>query len=314
VSLVRALVRPNRVELAAAAVMAGIMLVTVGGAVGWLVSFGIPAFCFDAAQFTAACEPFLDPISRYQEVAIRILPVATGTTLVIPILSAIALGIAMVARELEQQTTVLAWSLSPSRLRWLALRGAPIVLALLVLSLVAGLLGDVVAGLRNPLVDPYQSLDGLGARGFSIVGATLLVFGIALVVGAVLGRQLTALLLSGAILVAATQLVSAVTDGWLRGDAVIGAASEVRGGDRELDAILRTPEGEYIGWEEAYARYGPELEAIVYAEGSGFSDAVRYVPGELYPIATARLLVVLGGIACVAIALAFIVVHRRRPY
>ena len=80
---------------------------------------------------------------------------------------------------------------------------------------------------------------------------------------------------------------------------------------------IRTPEGEYISWEEAYQRYGSEVDMISY-DGThtalGLSVVTRYVPGERYPAAVARLSALLGGGGLAALALTFLVVHRRRPY
>ena len=312
-SLIRALIRPNRTELVVTGVMALLMLAVVAIAVVRLASLDIPRECQSGlGPAQPSCGP--NDAITYQQAAGQVLPFALAATLVVPALASISLGIAMIAREIEQQTSVLAWSLSPSRVRWLALRLTPVLVALLALSLVAGSLGDLIGGLRDPSVDSSQSLDGLGSRGVAVAGAALAVLGIALFVGAVLGRQLLAILMSAALVVAAFQLVSGITDGWLRDDAVAGAAEAAYPGARALDALVRTPEGEYLHYDEAYARYGPDLDQLLGAEGSGFTQALLYVPGALYLVATARIAAMLAAIGLLTILATFVVVHRRRPY
>jgi hypothetical protein len=144
-----------------------------------------------------------------------------------------------------------------------------------------------------------------------------MVFGIAGLVGAAVGRQLPALLISGALIGFGVYGAFAVSDGWVQGDAEVGTYDQVAIGDKVLDSLVRTPEGEYISWDEAYQRYGSELDTLNYdgtSSATGLSVATRYVPGEKYPAAVARLsgLLGLGGLA--AIALTFVVVQRRRPY
>ena len=135
--------------------------------------------------------------------------------------------------------------------------------------------------------------------------------------GAAVGRQLPALLISGALIGFGVYGAFAVSDGWVQGDAEVGTYDQVAIGDKVLDSLVRTPEGEYISWDEAYQRYGSELDTLNYdgtSSAAGLSVATRYVPGEKYPAAVARLsgLLGLGGLA--AIALTFVVVQRRRPY
>jgi hypothetical protein len=187
----------------------------------------------------------------------------------------------------------------------------------LVLGLAGGGLGDLLMGLRQRGVDPWQNFEGLGQRGPAVAAAGLLVFGIAGFVGAAAGRQLPALLISGALIGFGLYGAFAVSDGWVLADAEVGTNDQVAIGDKILDSLIRTPEGQYISWDEAYQRYGSELENLSYdgtPSSTGLKVATRYVPGAKYPAAVARLsgLLGLGGLA--AIALTFLVVHRRRPY
>jgi hypothetical protein len=313
----RAILRPNRPELRAAVILGALMVAVVGGAILWLRTFEIPDACFGGLDLAALCNPYQATMMAYGEAMNTVGNPAAIATLVAPIVVALVLGIALLAREIEQQTTNFAWSLAPSRATWLRDRLIPILVVLLVLGLAGGGLGDALMGLRQRGVDPWHNFEALGLRGPAIAAAGLLVFGIAGLVGAAVGRQLPALLISGALIGFGVYGAYAVSDGWVQGDAEVGTYDQVAIGDKILDTLVRTPEGEYISWDEAYQRYGNELDTISYdgtPTGTGLSVATRYVPGERYPAAVARLsgLLALGGLA--AIALTFMVIHRRRPY
>jgi hypothetical protein len=231
------------------------------------------------------------------------------------------LGLALMAREVEQQTTVLAWSLSPSRIAWLLRRVIPAGLGLLTLGLVAGGLGEMLESLRSPAVDPLRSLDQLGARGASVAAAPLMAFGISIAVGALLGKQLPTLLVASGLIVGLLFGIGQLTDAWLRGDSLVAVQADLVAGDRSLDGLIRTPEGEFIGWEEAYGRFGSNADLITMGMGdsietsaNGYVYAARYVPGELYPIADARIGLLAGGIGLLSIGASAFVVNRRRPY
>jgi hypothetical protein len=311
-----AILRPNRPELRAAVILGLIMVAVAGGAIAWLRSFDIPDECFGPADL-ALCNPYQAARFAYGEAVSNVGNPAAIATLVVPIVVGVVLGIALLARELEQQTTNFAWSIAPSRTAWLRDRVIPMLLVLLVLGLAGGGLGDILMGLRQRGVDPWQNFEALGLRGPAIGAAGLLVFGIAGLVGAAVGRQLPALLVSGALIGFGIYGAYAISDGWVQGDAEVGTYDQVAMGDRVLDSLVRTPDGEYISWDEAYQRYGSELDTLSYEgtpSSTGLSVATRYVPGEKYPVAVARLsgLLGLGGVA--AIALTFLVIQRRRPY
>ena len=311
-----AILRPNRPELRAAVILGLVMVAVAGGAIAYLGSFDIPEECFGPSDL-ALCNPYQAVRFAYGDAVSNVGNPAAIATLVVPIVVGVVLGIALLARELEQQTTNFVWSIAPSRTAWLRDRLAPMLLVLLILGLAGGGLGDLLMGLRQRGVDPWQNFEALGLRGPAIAGAGLMVFGIAGLVGAAVGRQLPALLISGALIGFGVYGAFAVSDGWVQGDAEVGTYDQVAIGDKVLDSLVRTPEGEYISWDEAYQRYGSELDTLNYdgtSSAAGLSVATRYVPGEKYPAAVARLsgLLGLGGLA--AIALTFVVVQRRRPY
>jgi len=313
----RAILRPNRPELRATFILALAMLAVAGGAIAWLHTFNIPDECFGNGDVGLLCQPYQGTILAYGEAMETAGGPAAIAVVVVPILVAMVLGIALLGREIEQQTTNFAWSIAPSRTAWLGDRLVPILLLLLTIGLAAGGLGDLLMGLRIRGVDPWQNFEALGLRGPAIAGAALLVFGVAVLVGGVVGRQLPALLISGAVIGFAVYGAFAVSEALVKADAEVAASDQVAIGDKFLDTLIRTPEGEYITWNEAYERYGSAVDEVSYegtSTSSGLSVVIQYVPGERYPAAVARLsgLLGLGGVA--ALALTFLVVHRRRPY
>lgn len=313
----RAILRPNRPELRAALILGFLMVAAGTGAILWLQTFKIPDECFGEGIAGERCAPYQATMFAYREAFSTVGNPAGIATLVAPIVVAMVMGIALLAREIEQQTTNFAWSIAPSRATWLRDRLIPILLVVLALGLAGGWLGDILMGLRQPGVDPLRNFEGLGVRGPAIAAAALLVFGIAGLVGAAVGRQLPALLMSGAAIGFGVYGAITVSDAWVQGDAIVGTYDQVAIGDKILDSLIRTPEGEYISWDEAYQRYGSELDTISYDgtdNGTGLRVATRYVPGDRYPAAVARLSGLLGGGGFAAVALTFLVVHRRRPY
>ena len=317
----RAILRPNRPELRAALILGFLMVAAGAGAILWLQTFKIPEECFrgqvlGGQDLSGLCLPYQATMLAYGDAFGTVGNPAAIATLVAPIVVGMVMGIAVLAREIEQQTTNFAWSIAPSRVRWLRDRLVPILVVVLVLGLAGGWLGDMLMGLRLRGIDPWRNFEGLGLRGPAIAGAALLVFGVAGVVGAVVGRQLPALLISGAVIGFGVYGAITVSDAWVQGDAVVGTYDQTTTGDKILDSLIRTPEGEYISFDEAYRRYGSRLDTINYDgtdNGSGIRVATRYVPGERYPAAVARLSSLLGGVGLAATALTFFVVHRRRP-
>jgi ABC-type transport system involved in multi-copper enzyme maturation permease subunit len=319
VSSWRAILRPNRIELLAAAILGILMVAAAGSVAARLSMFDIPAECFGPSSGDGTgCAAFQGEMFAYGEFSGSFAPAAGITTIIVPILAAMVLGLAVVGRELEQQTTNFAWSVAPSRARWLGSRLLPVLILLFGIGLIGGALGDVLEGFRSPYVDAWRSFNGLGVRGPAIAGAGLLVFGLSLLVGSLVGRQLPALLISGALIGAGVFGINAIAETWLQGDAVVAAYDEVDLGARYLDSLVRTAAGEVMTWEEAYARFGAEVDTIatdVIGTGAhGLIIVTRFVPGERYPAAVARLTSLLGLVGVLAIALTFAVVQRRRPY
>lgn len=108
------------------------------------------------------------------------------------------LGVPLLAQEIEQRTTALAWSLSPSRRRWLAGRLLPMLALLIGGAAIVGLSTSWLADALEVL--GTRSLDDIGSYGLVMITRALMALGVALLAGAVIGRSLPAFLVAAAIM------------------------------------------------------------------------------------------------------------------
>lgn len=308
----RAALRPHRSELIAIAILSILVLLLAGGLVIRLLAFGIPTECF-TFDASPACKGLDRLIAEYHDTTYRWVMPAFYAIALLPALSGLILGVSLVGKELDQGTTTLAWSIGPSRRRWLLLRAVPVALFVVAASLAAGLIGDVLHRLGDPLAVPGRSFDGLGIRGVVVAAGALSAFGLALMVGSVVGRLLPALLLAALLVLGAFLGIALVNDAFLRTESLVVDETQVVliPGFRYVDSLVRTPEGEIITYEEAYARYGDNLGEM--GPTSSLRMVERVNPGEIYPLVVARMAVLHTALGFAALALTFAVVDRRRP-
>jgi ABC-type transport system involved in multi-copper enzyme maturation permease subunit len=307
----RAALRPHRPELVAIAVLSIVVLLFAGGLVIRLLAIGIPTEClsFDAGT-NAACNGLDRLREEYQSTAGQWSQPVFAAIAVLPLLSGLVLGVSLVAKELDQGTTTLAWSIGPSRRRWLLLRVLPIALFVVGAALVATLIGELVLQLRERVYGPMQPFEGLGFRGVVVIAEALSTFGIALLVGSLLGRLLPAILLSATLIFGSYAGIGLVNDTLLRSESLVVEQTQFLPG-REIESLVRTPEGEVITYEEAYARYGDDLGEM--SETSQLRQVVRFNPVEIYPLVVVRMAVLHAALGFALLALTFAVVDRRRP-
>jgi hypothetical protein len=244
----------------------------------------------------------------------------TGTLLaaaaaVAPFMLGLLLGVPLVASEIEARTAGIAWTLSPSRRRWLLDRLIPVLLIVGTALLLIGLAGDALA--RS-----YPAFDGAdpGFAGYGMRGPLLAVRGVAVVfisvaVGAVIGRTLPALLVSGAVCLAMLVGLSLFQDTLMQAEAVplpmgstqTGASSKIYGTGLRDDIT-----GQVISFDEYYAMSG--ADPMDPGEVPGMTMVAYQVPGSRYPDFVLREAAALGAVSLLFGGLAFVVVQRRRPY
>ena len=311
-SFARVLLRPHRFEAASVAVLAVLTFIVAGGLVIRLLAYAIPAECFVRAA-GASCIEHQPALEAYFETAGIWGVVAVALIALMPAVSGVFFGLSLVGKELDQGTATFAWSLAPSRRRWLLLRVVPIGAAIVVIGLAAGALADVVQALREPFMDANGGLANLGIRGPVIGAEALAYFGLALLVGAVVGRVLPALILACLLVFTAFLGVTLLTDTFLSTETVLtyGVDGGVPG--RVVDYMIQSPEGDVMTFHQAYLRYGEAAMESMDGPGATFRTVLAINPPELYPIAVARMVLLYAALGLIAIVLSFAVVERRRP-
>lgn len=303
-------VRLQRFELVSMAALVAILSAAVVGLAGVL----------DATRYGVACDPLAidtPPACAAMGEAFHGIqavwePPLRGLLIAVPMVAAGVLGVPLVARELERGTARLAWSLVPSRARWFVSRLLPVLAAVAVAGLVAGIALDRLAGGLEPWTDPARSFDGFGSRGIVFAARVVFVFAIAVAAGALIGRSLPALIVAAVIAVVAIAGGTLVHGKWLATEAVAiddPAGNGIRG-SLFVEQLLRDPSGSLLTWDEAYAQAPPDMEEWPPA---GWTFVSIVVPPEHAPFASAREVVALSLASIAFLGLAGSSVTRRRP-
>jgi len=287
---------------------AAILSVLVSMLVIWIYNASGYARCQndDQVAFSALCQASLFPwLDRIARLSIGIVPV-------FPVIAGLLAGRPIVARELENGTARLAWSLGPSRLRWFVQRALPIMLMVVVSAMAIGLIANALTHLLQPSVDLDQSFVGFRARGLLVGVDAVLVASIALAFGAMLGRSVPTLVLSLIMVGGIGLAVDKVERELLTAEAAIAVSNTYFFDDTNLyiDSRLKLPDGTIATWEQAAAVY-PEIQNG--SDVSGVSYVVLYIPGSRYHDVEQREALALLVLAGAFVALAAVAVARRRP-
>jgi hypothetical protein len=318
----RVLVKPYRFELGTAAVAAliagiGALIVTYR-----LVSISMPPGCFDA-WVQAPGGVFADDCEHATFVWASINANEAGPVfsmlLFLPFVVGLLGGVPIVAREHEMGTAQTAWSLWPSRTRWLIRKLLP-VMALLGVSIAFAAASAALLGATQLGVDVTHST----AQGPILVARALAAFGLGVFAGSVLGRSLPAFIIAAVLCGVLGWAAETTRFAWLFDHRIILGQGERIVNGYGFGFAWRTPEGEFIPWvdETIYQRVPPEAmettsdpdsgpDAWLYAHGYelwqyGVTDEIvaAWVPLEV----GAMSLIGVAGLAGTAVA-----VNRRRP-
>ena len=236
----------------------------------------------------------------------------------------LVVGVPLVARDIERGTAQLAWTLGGSRTRWLLRRAAFGALAVVVLLFGLAVMTDVLGAAMQPNDDLSRSFHFEGNRGLIIVARGILALGVGVLVGAIVGRQLPALLIG---LVAIGLLYAAITFAlgrWNEAEAIeawydrdLGAPLFV-GSGVELASGERLSQGEFYGdGNEAFQTDDGQLYASADDAEAGRNplgrEYILVIPGERYPEIMARSSLVTAGAGVLLLLGAAAVTNRRRP-
>jgi hypothetical protein len=272
--------------------------------------------CFQAAGSDAGCgtSPSLNDFSTwggFTRIGAFLAPFALG----------LFLGVPVVAREIEGRTAGIAWTLSRSRTRWLLQRILPLVVVVIVLAAAVGIGSEFVTR-TNPYAD-FAANPGFAdytARGWMLPVRALVVLMLAVAVGAMVPRQLPALLLAGAVTLALFVGLTIGMDTWMTAEAKpipfdetsrFGPFSD---GPRIFDVAYREDAtGKVISMNDFYNTYGDVALPDGEADPPGFTQVAIGIPGDQYATWVLRESAILGALALVGGGLATLVVTQRRP-
>jgi hypothetical protein len=204
----------HRFEVIAVAVLMAVFAVSAVVVTSHINGVGLSAACWprteDGNYATTACDRLMEQywvIRGSEGTWVRI-----GLVIMAPLVGLIV-GIPVVARELELRTTALAWSLQGIRWRWLLSRLLPMTLIALVGCIAVGLTGTAFfESLRAGRDEP--ALTEVASSGIALVARGLMALGIAVLVGAVVGRTMPAFIVAAV----AVAVVSTLGVGLVQGE------------------------------------------------------------------------------------------------
>jgi hypothetical protein len=291
-------------------------LVALGFGLAFLVAARLDALHFDPRCYdptgtvepSTACQLAMDRFSQMVNNEAGKVTVIVG---IVPFLAALLLGTPIVGREIERGTTRLAWALAPSRQRWFRHRLLPVLAVVAVGSLLLGIAADRLLAASTPGLDISNAFANFGFRGAVLAARAVFVFGLALFVGAVMGRALPALIVAGILAFVGITGGSQVHDRILRGEAV--PVDNPGPGDLQMDQRFQLPDGTLIGWEQI-EQYDPMPTDPNFAGQWPTLPMVTFgVPGTRYGEVQVREVGVLLGGALVLLAATGFIISRRRP-
>jgi hypothetical protein len=234
----------------------------------------------------------------------------------VPIMMGAFLGVPIVARELEGRTAHLSWSLSRSRRRWLLQRAGPPLAVVAVASVAIGVAGDVLTHAAPWVEGSDPGFEDWWSRGPQVAVRAAAVFGIALAVGALLGRQLPAVLVTGGATLALFMAAFFVLDGWMEAAAepIPIAPTTIVSGKIYGGGLQNTATGELLSDEEAsVAGLWDEDQLDENGIPRGYTMYFLMVPSHRYGEFVLREAGLFGAAAAATLAIGFLVTQRRRP-
>jgi len=242
-----------------------------------------------------------------------------------PFLVGAVAGAVLLAREIELGTAALGWALQPRRSRWLAPRIAAALLLVTVSLAAIGIAGRFLWSAADPAIDPAASFARYGLDGPLVVARGVAAFAIAVLAGAVVGRQLPTSIVALGLVVA---LWPALQQPFPWGAPVTWVpldvqTSEARSGGRaalsDPDRIVgygfQSADGVVRSFTDAAAAApaGLDEDALDAWVRARTTEVVGIVPGTEAGSVALRESLALTGVALAALAGSFLVIGRRRP-
>ncbi len=188
----------------------------------------------------------------------------------------------------------------------------PVLAIIVVLTFAAGAAVDRFFAASVQGEDPAASFSLFGARGVLLAARASFIFGVAVMIGAVIGRALPALILTaliGTIAIAGGEGVH--QNVILRNEAVPIAdvdESSSRRGDLYLDTKWQLPDGSLVGYEAV-----PDGGPFDQDGNQRYPMFIMVMPGSQYRFVEAREALALAVATLLVLLAAGVVVARRRP-
>ena len=305
-SATRLTYRINRFEIVAIGVATLLSVVVSAAVVAWLTQSGYTTCRGD--EF-GNLEPRCLNMSAIGDWVLKIDRVSLSLVPIFPFIAGLVLGAPLVAREIDRGTARLAWSLSPSRLRWYVHRVAPVLVVLGATAMVIGVVADRLLAAVITDEDLANSFMGFHGRGVLIATGTLLIGSTAIAVGAVLGRTMQTLLLSlvlgGLLLTAVSEVDQKV---FMPNETVVDASNNYSDRNLYIDSRFQLPDGTLATWDQLVA-----IDPSVMENGPNYPNVSLIIPGERYRAVEGREALAELGIAALLLVAGAVVVLRRRP-
>lgn len=286
--------------LAAAALVTGVAAVIVAR-----ITAELAASCPGFVPGAADCDlSRIGDLELPRRVAIGVAGLALG--------SAAILGGQLVSREIEHGTAVFAWANARSRTRWLAERSLTTLLPVVVVLGVLAVAADQLTRVAEPGRDLGASFVGYGLRGLGLVARGFGIFGLAVLIGVVIGRTLPAVLVSS-LLAAAVFVLGAAMPFVIRSPEVIAPLGRPEISDAlGSDTAFLAADGRLLSMEEAYGSAPPGVNADDWVWQTYERVAVG-IPGRRFGEIELETSLLLCGLGFGAWALAAVIVGRRSP-
>jgi hypothetical protein len=240
---------------------------------------------------------------------------------VLPFVVGLVLGVPLVARQLEHRTAQIAWALAGSRVRWLGWHAAPMAIATLILVSLPAFAADQMLRARWPH-DDVGFLE-YGLHGVPLVMRAILALAIGIGIGAVIGRQLPALLVGAALALAAAVGLNLAVPLWVTADELTTTTEReleetvdvnARLGVRSVSSEYRMPDGTLISDEEAEAIIAAAYEAAGESEPdrAALPQWVSYeIPPHRYPDVVLRESMAIAAATMLVVGATALMVRRR---
>ncbi len=291
-----------------------LLLAAAAGFVAWQTTVtlaGLDACYADAlgGPLSASCRSLIE----WGNVMTAVGPMLPGVITVAPFAVGTLLGAPLVSREIEKRTAPMAWSLSLSRARWLALRALPLLIAIAVVLLILGQASEALIRATPPGDIGFGHFAMHGPL-VAVRGAAVFIIGV--VVGLVLGRMLPAILVTGLVVIALFVGLQLVRGELMRAEAVWldAAATNFFSGVIIYDsAYTDDATGEHVTSEEAYALFPEEFGLQGSGMPPGMSQVYLATPPERYPVFVAREIGALALLSVLAAGAGLWIVTSRRP-